>query len=62
MDTIYMTWLTGALVLILVLLATRSREMVPSGVQNGGDRREFKRSVLFHSRGPIIVKRYICAE
>ena len=34
MDTIYMTWLTGALVFILVLLATRSREMVPSGVQN----------------------------
>lgn len=49
MDTIYMTWLTGALVFILVLLATRSREMVPSGVQNAVEMIVENLSDQFHS-------------
>lgn len=34
MDTIYMTWLTMAIVIILAIAATRKRALVPSGVQN----------------------------
>lgn len=34
MDTLYMTWLTGAIVIIITVLATRKRELVPSGIQN----------------------------
>ncbi len=34
MDTIYMTWLTFALVILVTMAATRKRELVPSGVQN----------------------------
>lgn len=34
MDTLYMTWLTAAIVIIITLAATRSRSLVPSGIQN----------------------------
>ncbi len=34
MDTLYMTWLTAAIVIIITMLATRKRELVPSGIQN----------------------------
>lgn len=34
MDTLYMTWLTGAIILVMLLLATRSLKLVPSGMQN----------------------------
>lgn len=34
MDTIYMTWLTGAIVLFMLWLATRSLSLVPNGLQN----------------------------
>ena len=34
MDTLYMTWLTAAIVIIITLSATRGRSMVPSGIQN----------------------------
>lgn len=34
MDTIYMTWLVMAIVIILMWLATRKRELIPSGIQN----------------------------
>lgn len=34
MDTIYMTWFTAALVIIVTVAATRSRSLVPSGMQN----------------------------
>lgn len=34
MDTILMTWLTAALVIIVTVAATRKRAMVPSGLQN----------------------------
>lgn len=34
MDTILMTWLTAALVIIVTLAATRKRSLVPSGLQN----------------------------
>ena len=34
MDTLYMTWLTAAIVIIITLAATRGRSMVPSGIQN----------------------------
>jgi F-type H+-transporting ATPase subunit a len=34
MDTLYMTWLTMAIVIIIAILATRQRKLVPSGWQN----------------------------
>lgn len=34
MDTLYMTWLTAAIVIIVTMAATRSRSLVPSGIQN----------------------------
>lgn len=34
MDTLYMTWLTAAIVLIITFSATRGRSLVPSGIQN----------------------------
>lgn len=34
MDTLYMTWLTAAIVIIITVAATRGRAMVPSGIQN----------------------------
>ncbi|MCH4179007.1 MAG: F0F1 ATP synthase subunit A [Megasphaera sp.] len=34
MDTIYLTWLTAALVIIVSVAATRGRSLVPSGLQN----------------------------
>lgn len=34
MDTIYMTWLTAAIVILVSLAATRGRSLVPSGIQN----------------------------
>lgn len=34
MDTLYMTWLTAAIVIIITLAATRGRSLVPSGIQN----------------------------
>ncbi len=34
MDTIYMTWLTFALIILVTVAATRKRELVPSGIQN----------------------------
>lgn len=34
MDTIYMTWIAAAIVLILTFMATRGRALVPSGWQN----------------------------
>lgn len=34
MDTILMTWLTAALVIIVTIAATRKRSLVPSGMQN----------------------------
>ena len=34
MDTIYMTWLAGAIVIFLMFLATRQKALVPSGWQN----------------------------
>lgn len=34
MDTLYMTWLTAAIVIIITVAATRSRSLVPSGIQN----------------------------
>ena len=34
MDTLYMTWLTAAIVIIITMAATRSRSLVPSGIQN----------------------------
>lgn len=34
MDTIYLTWVAAALVIIVTVLATRQRAMVPSGLQN----------------------------
>lgn len=34
MDTIYMTWIAAAIVLILTFMATRGRAFVPSGWQN----------------------------
>lgn len=35
MDTIFMTWIVAALVIIVTVLATRKHAMVPSGLQNG---------------------------
>ncbi|MDY3974637.1 F0F1 ATP synthase subunit A [uncultured Veillonella sp.] len=35
MDTLYMTWLTMAIILIIAFFATRQRKMVPTGLQNG---------------------------
>jgi F-type H+-transporting ATPase subunit a len=34
MDTLYMTWLTAAIVIIITISATRGRSLVPSGIQN----------------------------
>ena len=34
MDTLYMTWLVMGFIIIVSLLATRGRSMVPKGVQN----------------------------
>lgn len=34
MDTIIMTWITMAIVIIITVAATRRRELVPSGIQN----------------------------
>lgn len=34
LDTLYMTWLTMAIVLFIAILATRRLEMVPRGMQN----------------------------
>lgn len=34
LDTLYMTWLTMAIVIVLTVLATRKRQMVPTGLQN----------------------------
>lgn len=34
MDTLYLTWLTSGIVIIITLLATRARALVPSGIQN----------------------------
>ncbi len=34
MDTLYMTWITAAIVILITFAATRGRAMVPSGVQN----------------------------
>ena len=34
MDTLYMTWLVMAIIIVVTLLATRSRAMVPQGIQN----------------------------
>lgn len=34
MDTLYMTWLTMAIVIILAVMTTRSLKMVPGGVQS----------------------------
>ena len=34
MDTLYMTWLTMAIVIIIAILATRQLKLVPSGWQN----------------------------
>jgi F-type H+-transporting ATPase subunit a len=34
MDTLYMTWLTAAIVIILTMAATRGRTLVPTGIQN----------------------------
>ena len=34
MDTLYMTWLTAVIVLIITFSATRGRSLVPSGIQN----------------------------
>ncbi|MGE1063086.1 F0F1 ATP synthase subunit A [Megasphaera paucivorans] len=34
MDTLYMTWLTAAIVIVVTIAATRSRSLVPSGIQN----------------------------
>lgn len=34
MDTIYMTWIAAAIVIVMTLLATRGRALVPSGWQN----------------------------
>ena len=34
LDTIYMTWLTAAIVIVITMLATRGRSLVPSGMQN----------------------------
>lgn len=34
MDTLYMTWLTAAIVILITVSATRGRAMVPSGIQN----------------------------
>ena len=34
MDTLYMTWLTAAIVIILTVAATRGHSLVPSGIQN----------------------------
>lgn len=34
MDTLYMTWLTAAIVILITLAATRGRSLVPSGIQN----------------------------
>lgn len=33
-DTLYMTWLTMAIVIVITMLATRKRALVPSGIQN----------------------------
>lgn len=35
MDTIIMTWIAAAIVIILTVVATHKRAMVPSGLQNG---------------------------
>ena len=34
MDTLYMTWLVMAIIIVVTLLATRSRALVPQGIQN----------------------------
>lgn len=34
MDTLYMTWLVMAFIIVISLIATRGRSMVPKGVQN----------------------------
>lgn len=34
MDTLYMTWLAAAIVIIITVAATRGRSLVPSGIQN----------------------------
>lgn len=34
-DTLIATWITMAIVIIITLLATRGRKLVPSGIQNG---------------------------
>ena len=34
MDTLYMNWLTAAIVIILTVAATRGHSLVPSGIQN----------------------------
>ena len=35
LDTLIMTWIVAAIVIVVTLLATRGRSMVPSGLQNG---------------------------
>ena len=34
-DTLIATWITMAIVIIITMLATRGRKLVPSGIQNG---------------------------
>lgn len=34
MDTLYMTWLTFGIILVITFLATRNTKLIPSGVQN----------------------------
>ncbi len=34
-DTLMMTWIVAAIVIVVTLLATRGRALVPSGMQNG---------------------------
>ncbi|MBS4913402.1 MAG: F0F1 ATP synthase subunit A [Veillonella sp.] len=35
MDTLYMTWLTFGIIIVLAYFATRQRKMIPTGMQNG---------------------------
>ena len=34
LDTIYTTWLSAIIVFLIVFAATRSRALIPSGIQN----------------------------
>lgn len=55
LDTIYMTWLVMGLVIIITMLATRKRALIPSGIQNG---MEFLLEILAEKMQPSLGKHW----